>query len=605
MDPLRSCLAPALTAGEALARPVLARPILLPVLALPVLVLSVLVSTSTGQAANAAPTATPLEAAQWEKRWITPIDPNVCTTAPGQSTRFNDPLVEHGLQVDGGTVDLSVDAATGRTVGRWTLKRVNAPWGWIHLLPPSGFELTTVFANGTPVGVKGDEGHLAIPLDACGRKACEIDLRFTWEAGAAAGWARARDVLPRLGLDEDRLLRSPTQRQAHGLLATPTLPEYAAATVVAGVAPAGPWQWSIRLTATDGPGGESADPAAIDPAVIDAATIDAAATDAPSTVDRYDGRTHGALDFSFAWPGRQMADPDQPSAAIDRLIQADVDAMRTCVSDRSGLAVALRQLRWQAAGPSGAGPAATTRLPDPLEDSAAHLADGVLSLAPALAGDRPARLAAAARAFALRSIADGGRLRETRAGQWLAHGLPGALALLCATGELGADDAADLLQRVSDRVTERMSLAGDEVGAIAWARYRGWVADYAPLSALDTVRRLTPAGIRTMVEASGSGVRPAYAMANTLGADRAALVLGMPLATDLVAGEDEVHSRRWRWQQGQWKPLGRHGWQGRQDRHWQLDILPEPDGPANLPILLDAWPAYERKVADNRHRPLH
>lgn len=560
------------------------------------LVVPLLLAASTGPVASLASMPSRLAEASipdagWERRWITPIDPNVCTTEPGQSTRFNDPRVEHAFHVDGGRLELTLDIGTGRAVGHWTLDGVKAPWGWLHLLPPAGFRLDAARANDTPVAVDGDDDdrHLPIPLDACGREACEIDLHFTWQAPAPGGWARARDLLPRLGLDGDRLLRSARQRVASGLQVSPTLPEYAAATVVAGVAPAGAWQWSIRLVTTDDEVARP-DPAGVTgPSGTDSGLARSGRIDGPEIVDRYDGRTLGPLDFSVAWPAPTANGVVQTAEADTRIIEADLSAMQACVADRTGLASASTVLRWRLA----------------LTASEAHLAEGVLSLAPALIADRPARLDATARAIALRSIADAGRLRETRAGQWLARALPGAIALLCATGALDGEDAAGLLQRVSDRATAAMALAGDEVGAVAWSRYHGWVADYAPLSALDTVRRLTPAEIRTMVEAAGNGTRPAYAMASTLGAGRAALVLGMPLATDLVATGDTVSSTRWRWQQGQWKPLGQHA------PHWPLPTLDAGTAgeatagidSADAPILLDAWPAYERHFADNRPRP--
>ncbi len=199
------------------------------------LVVPLLLAASTGPVANLVSMPSRLAEASfpdagWERRWITPIDPNVCTTEPGQSTRFNDPRVEHAFHVDGGRLDLTLDIGTDRAVGHWTLDGVKAPWGWLHLLPPAGFRLHAARANGTPVAVDGDDDdrHLPIPLDACGHEACKIDLHFTWQAPAPGGWARARDLLPRLGLDGDRLLRSARQRIASGLPVSPTLPEYAA-----------------------------------------------------------------------------------------------------------------------------------------------------------------------------------------------------------------------------------------------------------------------------------------------------------------------------------------------------------------------------------------
>jgi hypothetical protein len=197
------------------------------------------------------------------------------------------------------------------------------------------------------------------------------------------------------------------------------------------------------------------------------------------------------------------------------------------------------------------------------------------------------------RAIALRHVADAGRLRQTRGAQWLASGLPGAIGLLCATEQEAPAAAQALLQRASAQATQALQAQADEVGAVAFAAFDGWVRDYAPLAALDSVRRLSTAQIQTLLAELGSGVRIQYALSAALGTPRATLALSMPLATDLRIGAGgRLEGERWRLQQGGWQRLTAF------DKGWAL--AESVDGA----LWLDTWPGYERDFTDNLAAPV-
>lgn len=108
-------------------------------------------------------TSRPQLQADWERRWIRPLDPNICSTDPAATSRFVDPDAENAFHIAGGTVDLQLDGVTGHVHGTWILEQVEAPWGWLHLQPPAGFSLHSATAMQTSLPIDASHpNHLAI-----------------------------------------------------------------------------------------------------------------------------------------------------------------------------------------------------------------------------------------------------------------------------------------------------------------------------------------------------------------------------------------------------------------------------------------------------------
>ncbi|MCF9009794.1 hypothetical protein, partial [Pseudomonas carnis] len=226
------------------------------------------------------------ERADWEQRWL-----------PGASA----------WQVAGGQLQLRVDSAARQVAGQWTLQGVVAP----HLdaeLPP-GLQVTGASVLGRPVRFEQASEHLRVLLDGCAASGCQVALNWTvradgWPAegeafwlGPQGVWLQARRVVPRLGLDSERLLRAPAQRSEAGLpMLVPQLPTGAAVAVEA-VAPAGDWQWQVE---------------------VDGRT--------------FSGRSLGSLDFAYVTP--TQADPSRAHTRAE--IQQDLNLMSACVARRLG-----------------------------------------------------------------------------------------------------------------------------------------------------------------------------------------------------------------------------------------------------------------------------
>ncbi|SHE58635.1 hypothetical protein SAMN02745117_00537 [Lampropedia hyalina DSM 16112] len=536
-------------------------------------------SHATAATAGAEQPLAQADAVAWERRWLTPLDPNVCTTDPQATTKHMLADAEGAFHVASGRVRLRVQPGSPRVQGEWVLEQVQAPWGWLHATLPPGLVLHRVTVGSASVAADVEHGHLAIALDVCAQQLCTVTLHFEVSPGAGSRigtdgiWLRAADVLPRLGLDGDRLLRQPATRKAHGLSDFLTLPDYWASPAVAGVAPAAAWQWDVQIEGEPSPHGAS-------------------------------GTTDGALDFAVAWMPVPQTDASATKPALPVLelavpqhrshsVAAELDALQACMARRMGGTARVERVAAWPVGSSDAGlagypqsqlSAATLWLPHELWPDA-HGPD-----VPPDAQRHTARRTSMAQAIALRYMADTARLRQGRGVQWLAEGVPAALALACVAETEDPLAVQALLQRAAQQADAALQAQHDEVGAVAYAAFNGWVRQYAPLAALDSVRRLSADQINTLLHELRDGVRVQYALANALGVSRTTLALSMPLATDLRLQPDgSVTGDRWRWQQGQWSRVGtpRAAWPlAASARHGQT-------------LYLDAWPGYERQPTDN------
>jgi hypothetical protein len=193
---------------------------------------------------------------------------------------------------------------------------------------------------------------------------------------------------------------------------------------------------------------------------------------------------------------------------------------------------------------------------------------------------RTKRRAAIARALAARHVADAAALRQGPGGQWLAHGLPGAIGLLCVAESGDAPFVPGLMTRASAEATQALAASTAPVGPLALAPYGGWAQHHAPLAALHAVQQVDADALAALLAAVRGGMEVEQALAQAWGAEYAAWMLGPPLASDLHA---DGTGERWRWSAGGWQSAGRAG------GAWRL-------GDA---LWLDGWPAYERSPADN------
>lgn len=518
------------------------------------------------------------DAAAWEQRWLP------------QQTAF---------AVGGGDVLITVRPQQRELLGQWRLHGVTATAAlggkastpMLHAALPNGFELGPVQVQGRAVTATVDGEHLAIPLADCPEAGCSVEIQWRlsatgWPVGGheaaaqppwlvgEAFWLHAAEVMPRLGLDAARLLRTPADRQRLGLPPAVVMPGYQATLPSSAAAPVGHWRWQVKL---DG-------------------QPDAVAS----------GELQGLLDFAVArMPtlspttanGLRLVH-DASRAAEARAIADDLGAMRTCIAHHLGQVPDVATvLQWPRGLPAGSGDAT--------------LAGGTLLLAEAPHWDvaaqgtgRWVRRAAIAAALARRVVLDGADLREGQGALWVAEGLPGALGLRCVAEADGSAALQALLVRGAQRSTQALAGAEVPVGPLAMALPTGWAPDYAPLAALAWTLRQTPDGLQDLLAAlrKASSIEPA--LAASAGQDAVALWQGPPRAVDLHIKDGTAQGEQWVWRDGGWQPepgapaMSRVRWtNGR--LHWRGDEAGD-EGPA---MWLHHTPAYEREPRDNGSSP--
>lgn len=502
--------------------------------------------------------------AAWEKRWL-----------DGQG----------GFTVTGGHVELEVDAVNRVLTGAWRLRGVRTEQGVLHAELPHNFRLTAARVQGRPVRARVAEDHLALPLEGCPAAGCEVELAWTlpvrgYDAECRPAWLLrqgywldAAEVLPRLGFDGDRVLRTPGERVRFGLPAAVKLPDYRAALASGAAAPVGEWTWRVTLSAPE------------------------------SAAHVRQGRLRGLLDFADIWAprlrqtvrGEVTLIHDASREATALAVAEDLADMRACVARRLGTAPVVRGIsQW------------------PRDLGASRLAgewlllaeDPYWDVAPQGVG-RWVRRAALATELARRVVRDGADLREGEGTMWLSEGLPGAIGLLCVADSDGPEALLALAARGADRVVGALAGSVTPVGPLKYAETDSWATDYAPLAALDWSARQSPDGIAALLRQVREEGNIGAALTARVGADAAASMLGPPNASDVrVAGAPSgrrVAGERWQWRTGGWvslpDPIAPTIY-GRENGA----LLPVPlrASDRHPPLLyLDGWPAYEREPADN------
>ncbi|MFD2112667.1 ABC transporter permease [Thiorhodococcus fuscus] len=504
--------------------------------------------------------------AHWEQRWLAPAAP---------------------FAVLGGTVELSVNPAERTLRGRWTLNGVHAVGGLLHAELPDGFRLEQALVEGQETATLVEGDHLALQLADCGAPGCRIELVWSqrllgWSAEHRPSWLlrdsvwlHATEVLPRLGLDPDRVPRVPAERVTHGLWPEVTLPAYRTSVPSGAAAPAGNWSWRVRI---------------------------AGQTDAAEHEDTIDG----PLDFAVIWAPRARHSllggfefvHDRTRTETAATIAEDLAAMRDCVTRRLGSVPNVQGVvQWpRALGDSTLAGDRLLLAEDPHWDVADQ---GV---------GRWKRRAAIATALAQRQIRDVADLRQGPGSLWLASGVPGAIGLLCVAETDGLDALTALIARGADATTQALAGSSVPVGALRMATSDGWARDYGPLAALDWTARQTPAQFATLLTAIRRGDDLDTTLASIVGATSSARILGAPNASDVQAATQPPTGERWHWFEGEWlaSRLVAEAWRYRVERN-RLTLDPPSDassprfsGPDETAFLyLDAWPGYERAPADN------
>lgn len=504
--------------------------------------------------------------ATWESRWL--------------SRQGN-------FSVQGGEVVLTIVPEAGELHGQWRLEGVSAAGEEIHALLPTGFELLGAQVDGLNVTATVDDDHLALPLPNDRNTGCTIDLSWRlpasgWNTGGHSDlaqpswlvgdsfWLRAADVMPRLGFDAKRVIRTAADRSRLGLPKKFTLPFYRASLAHAAAAPTGQWIWRVEIKGRE--------------------------------ADIRHGQLDGLLDFAAqTFPNARRTQVDGVTLVHDNArgqdalaIAEDLAAMSLCVARRLGRAPIIDTVaQWPRGLPTGSGDAAVAGTMLLLaEEPHWDVAD--------TGTGRLARRADIAAALARRAIGDASDLREGEGGLWIGDGLAGAIGLLCVAETDGTEALLALLSRGSQSTTKALAGAENPVGPLALAVHDKWGADYASLAAMQWASRLSPQDIEALAESVRRSGDIAGSLAGMFGEDDAKRYLGPPSAVDLHVQEVGTGGERWTWQGGGWelqdaKPVPR----GISTKKGRLIWTDVPTSTAASTLLLDDWPAYEREPRDN------
>jgi hypothetical protein len=499
--------------------------------------------------------------AAWEARWA------------GEQSAFS---------TAGGRVELEVDGPQRQLRGTWVLQGVRSAAGVLHAELPHGLQVTGARVQGREVVPLVEEDHLALPLEGCTEEECEVALSWSlpatgWDEGkqpawlqAGGGWLHAPEVMPRLGFDGDRVLRTPYDRQRFGLAEKIRLPAWQASLPSGAAAPAGRWSWRVTV---DNGGAEQ---------------------------QIREGKTEGGDLEQTEIDGLTLRH-DRSRTATAATVAEDVADMQAGVARRLGISPALDGVaQWpRELGETTVSGSWLLLAEHPHWDAADR---GV---------GRWVRRAEIAEALARRAVRDACDLREGEGSAWLNDGLPGAIGLLCVAEADGLEALTALLTRGADEVTQSLAASSVPVGPLRSARTDGWAADYAPLAVFGWVGRQNPrtlAALFEQVKKSGDVGTALAALTDPATADH---MLGPPNASDIHVAASTSRPRlsgeRWQWRDGGWTAVSSalaaelyHIEKGR------LLVLGQEtsDSPTSTDLLyLDAWPSYEREAEDNLLRP--
>ncbi|MXX84831.1 MAG: ABC transporter permease [Acidobacteria bacterium] len=496
------------------------------------------------------------------------------------------------FSVQGGDVRILVDPAERLATANWRLRGVRSDA--LHGSLPHGAEIMSAVLSGSPVAITTAHDHFEIPLPGCQAAGCDLEIALTvrargWPADGpafwmhpAGAWLRAAEILPSLGFDPDRLVRSPPERRRLDLAPTPAAAPAAALASAAAVAPAGAWTWSVEFTRS-------------------------------GFQTRSTGTTSGPLDFAVGWwrePPRESRDGPLtvlhgPQRTEDApVVRQDVADMRACVAELAG-----------------SSPTVATIVQAPRQQGSTALHGDLLwipedegwDVSPGGFGhwQRRARIAAA---IAARLLADAADLRKEPGEGFLRVGVPGWIGMECVRQRDGVEAWVALQQRGADHVVEALGHLDAPARSLAHAGGAAWAGEYAPLASAAWAEALGPReAARRALEIAArnrSGAPLGSAIASVAGGETAVALLGPPASSDVVVrGADRelnVEGLHWRWSEGGWQPASvpMHAVQ-RLER--DPDAPGRPIGPLPQSIeppgesftVLHARPGFERSPNDN------
>ena len=485
----------------------------------------------------------------------------------------------------GGDVAIRLNPSLGVGEVRWRIDGLTA--SRLHGTLPHGVSLMDAQRDGAPVDLVIDDDHFAV--DARCDAPCTLTLQLAVEAQgwrddatpwlyASGVWLRAHNVLPTLGHDPDRLVRSIGDRARLGLPAPlPPLPKADALRSLEGVAPAGGWSWSVAI---DNGAGQT---------IFD---------DRGAIVD-------GVLAFASVW--LPAAPPEQQRMSARFL----VGKARLPLLD--GFAEDLAALQRCVASEFGDAPAIEAVLQAPRRSGDIALYDGVLWAPEDLAWQSNGtgnglwqRQYEIALAIARGAISTRSGLRNETGARWLLEGTAGWTALRCVEARSGFEAAIAVRKRAAEKIAEIFATIDQPITQVANAD-ADWLGLYAALS-LDNwgaAEDRSPGSMLAALDGDAQSLPLRSRIERLIGQDALDAHLGPPVSSDVsVARSDagvETTVSSWVWDAGGWRAREPEGRllvraEGAPAKDYARGAFAERDGA----FVFHAGHGFERSLDDNR-----
>ncbi len=482
----------------------------------------------------------------------------------------------------GGSVEVKLvpEERTGDIV--WQLQGLRATH--LHGTLPHGITLERASIAEVAQTIEQDGDHFVVQVPNC-RVECDLTLHLAvehqgWPVETAPWlhvsgvWLRAENILPRLGHDPRRLVRSLGDRKDYGLpQELPSMPVPDALAPIRGVAPAGEWRWQI-----DAPAGT---------------TVGAR------------GAAQGVLDFAFVWlPQSLELDTAADVAFVASqsrhqqipLFAEEVQAFSACVAEELGQQPDVQTV---------------IQSPRDLGDMALH---GAMLWAPEDAvwesdgsgsggWQRQFNLA---QALARQVVLGQHDLRAEHGAQWLLEGVSGWTALRCVERRSGFEAGMALRKLHAEQLIETFAESDEPITTTAEA-YSPWLSQYATLAldnwgAADGLRK--PQAIAGVLQ-NASRESLVDALEKTLGSQEVVALMDAPKAGDVTVMRSgaglEIVASRWLWAVSGWQVMDAPARlllrePGTDQGNW-VD-MDQPDT-TKSGLLIDATALFERTLEDN------
>lgn len=435
----------------------------------------------------------------------------------------------------GGDVTINLNPTRGIGKVNWRINNLRA--STLHGTLPNGIEIVSIQRDGALVDTQIDGDHFAAQTNCDAPCTLVFDLTIKpqgWQIDAmpwlhkSGIWLRAQNILPTLGHDPDRLIRSIADRARLGLAAElPPQPKPAALRSLEGVAPLGNWTWSV----------------AIDRGKEGVIEID-------------NGSFEGVLDFASIWLSKKPTEYKYHSIQfligkarlpfVEKFAR-NLSVLHQCVSTELGDTPFVKQV-----------------IQAPRKTGDIVLYNDVLWAPEDIAWQNDGSGSGVwrvhykiATAIARNAISSKSDLRYESGANWLVEGLARWLALRCVEELHGFESAIALRKRASQDIAEMFATTEKPVTKVVDAD-EAWLGYYAGLSLENwgEVNNHTPSFLLKALDDRENSTDLISRLKTVLGSSDLNKLLGAPVSSDVSVQHNDsgfdIAVSSWIWRDGDW-----------------------------------------------------